>query len=108
MEGGRQEGRAVGLALSWKRNLENVALLQEAVELGGRGPKVGGRGVPPEDADIRCTVCLKHRLRFTGPALRHWPASGSPEGLGCRAELPAIKDDRLSLLSQGRTDTGNQ
>lgn len=61
MEGAGRKGGAVGLALSWKRNLENVALLRRLWSWGAGGLKLGVRGVPPEDADIRCTVCLKHR-----------------------------------------------
>lgn len=60
VEGAGRKGGAVGLALSWKRNLENVALLQRLWSWGAGGLKLGVSGVPPEDADIHCTVCLKH------------------------------------------------
>lgn len=89
----------MGLALSWKRNLENVALLRRLWSWGA-GPKVGVR-VCPLGMLTYAAVCLKHRPSASqGQPSDTGQPPGSPEGLGCRAELPPSKDDRLSLLSQ--------
>lgn len=75
MEGAGRKGGAVGLVLSWKRNLENVALLR-GYGVGGQGPGVGVRGVPP-GCCIHCTVCPKHH-----PSLHRAKPSDTGQPLG--------------------------
>lgn len=78
MEGAGRKGGAVGLVLSWKRNLENVALLRRLWSWGAGGLELGVRGMPPEDAHIHCTMCPKHH---DSPLHRAKPSdTGQPLG----------------------------
>lgn len=76
---------------------------------GAGGLESGVRGMPPEDAHIHRTMCPKHH---DSPLHRAKPSdTGQPLGtprIWGTEQTPPSKADRLSSLSQGRTDTGNQ
>ena len=78
VEGAGRKGGAVGLVLSCKRNLENVALLWRLWSWGAGGLELGVRDMPPEDAHIHRNMCPKHH---DSPLHRAKPSdTGQPLG----------------------------